>query len=205
MKKMFLIFFSFLSFSTLSYAKEQSFFEKIQTIKQNLYKISAEELRIIVGHNFDAPPFITADELKENLQSGSEITVINVLPASIHEDCHIAGSINVPLKELVDTVQSWDRNKKLVVYCALSDCDASEKAYILLSCMEFANVFDYKGGIKEWYQLGYPTDGPAKLEFLHMKSAPAMQDGYKLYPESLVCSRQTRWISRYQPTQTDGE
>ncbi len=200
MKKIYIALFSFLSISTSLYTEELSFFEKVQNIKQDLYKISAEELRIIMGHHFNDPVFISADELKKEIENDSELTVINVLPPSIYNDCHIVGSINVPLKDLVDIVQNWERNKKIVVYCALSECDASEKACILLSCMNFTTVLDYKGGIKEWYQLEYPTHGPAKYEFLHIKSVSTTQDEYKMYPETLVCSQQTCWISRYQAT-----
>jgi hypothetical protein len=33
--------------------------------------------------------------------------------------------------------------------------------------MGFTNVIDYEGGIKEWYQLGYDTHGPASASYLH--------------------------------------
>lgn len=182
-------------------ATDQAFFDKVEEITPNLYKISAEELRIIVDHTFADTPIITAEELKARMDSEKDVVVINVLPDYLFNDCHINGSINVPLKQLVGIVKEWDRAKKIVVYCALHECDAGEKACILLGRMGFEHIQDYKGGIKEWYQLGYPTNGPAKSNYLHMKSIQTLQDGYKLYPDALVCSRQTKWMHRYQQAQ----
>lgn len=161
----------------------QAFLEKEQEIRKDLYKISASDLQDFLGQQFEKTPTIHAEMLKEKMKEDQNLCVINVLPASLHEDCHITGSINVPLKELVETMASWDRDKEIIVYCALYECDAGEKAYILLSCMGFTNVTDYAGGIKEWYQLGYPTQGPASYSFLHTKSAA--------FPKGVfVCSSQ---------------
>ena len=171
-------------------AIDQSFFEKVNEIKKNIYKIPAQDLQIILGRSFDPPPTISADELKSAMQSNPELFVINVLPASLHEDCHIEGSHNAPLRELVFMAQSWQKEREIIVYCALHECDAGEKAYILLSCMGFTNVIDYKGGIKEWFQLDYPTQGLALSTYLHTK---AVMMSELLYPEMLVCSRQTRF------------
>lgn len=184
-----------ISFSQSSCAVEPSFFEKAAKIQPQLYKVSAEKLQEFLETSFQAPPLIKADDLKTAFEQDQSLSVINVLPASLHNDCHITGSINVPLKELVDTARSWEKNKKIIVYCALDECDAGEKAYILLSSMGFTDVTDYNGGIKEWFQLGYPTEGPAALEFLHTKSSAISE--CDLYPELLVCSRQMRWISLY--------
>ena len=181
-----------LSFFQNTCPVEASFFDKVAEITQNLYRVSAQELQTHLGISLSHPPLITADDLKNALENNPTLCVINVLPASLHEDCHITGSINVPLKQLVDTARSWNTNKKIIVYCALDECDAGEKAYILLASMGFTDVTDYKGGIKEWFQLGYPTEGPATFEFLHTKSSTISE--CDLYPKLLVCSRQMRWI-----------
>ena len=171
-----------------------SFFETVGSIK-NLYKISAEELYTILDVSFEPAPLITADQLTKILSTPSNTLVINVLPERYHNDCHIKGSINVPLPKLVECADSWDRSQKIVTYCALESCDAGEKGCILLKCMGFTNVQDYKGGIKEWFQLNCPTEGPAESDYLHTKGLPA--DECTLYPETIVCSTQTRWITKY--------
>lgn len=179
----------------------QSFFEKVEAIKKDLYKISAHELCTMLNIPSKQIPIITADQLKQEMSNNQNLLVINVLTEKYYKDCHITGSINVPLKEIVDRARSWDHAQKIVVYCALDECDAGEKGCILLGCMGFTNVIDYRGGIKEWYQLGYPTQGPAVSEYLHTKSAPSSHKGHEYYPETIVCSNQVRWITKY-PTQS---
>lgn len=173
---------------SLSAIDEQLFFEKVNELRPNLYKITAADLQRFLEVEVPEPPIISAEELKTSLEENSDLYVINVLPASIHADCHIAGSMNAPLKELVGIVGAWNRDTQIVVYCALYECDAGKKAYILLTCMGFTNVKDYSGGIKEWYQLGYPTFGPATYSFLHTKT-------FALPEDLIICSNQLKKLS----------
>jgi len=147
--------------------KPGDFYEKELAINDKLYRISAAELQEILGVHYASIPSISAQELLNSLKTDHDTVVINVLPKHLYDDCHIIGSHSVPLKELVCAAQEWPRDRKIIVYCALDVCDAGQKAYILLSCMGFTHVVDYEGGIKEWFQLGYPTQGPALSSYLH--------------------------------------
>ncbi len=148
---------------SLGAATSPSFFEKVEQIKKDIYKMSADELQLYLGTSYDPPSLITAENLKASLADSPALFVINVLPTILYDDCHITGSVSAPLREIVDIAQSWQRDRNIIVYCALDECDAGEKAYILLSCMGFTNILDYKGGIKEWFQLNYPTGGPSEV------------------------------------------
>ena len=190
---------SFCFISSLSVTQlEPAFLEKVASIKDDLFKISAPELETFFGLSLGPIPSITADQLKNEMNVDNNLMVINVLPEKYYNDCHITGSINAPLPDLVEQTCLWDRSQKIVVYCALEACDAGEKGAILLHCMGFAEVIDYKGGIKEWYQLNYPTEGPALSEYLHTRWHAALEDNFPLYPETIVCSQQVCWLSRYQ-------
>lgn len=144
-----------------------NFYAKEAQINSQLYKISAQELQEFLGISFDTIPTISAEELKERKDREPDLFIINVLPKALYDDCHIVGSDSVPLRNLVTCAAEWPRDKEIIVYCALDICDAGQKAYILLTCMGFTNVVDYEGGIKEWYQLGYDTNGPASASYLH--------------------------------------
>ncbi len=182
-----LILFAFTFFPLIAdTTTEQTFFEQELEIRKDLYKISAPDLQNFFGIKLAEVPTTSAEDLKLKMEIDPDLCVINVLPPILHNDCHITDSINIPLKELVDTMASWDRDKEIIVYCALYECDAGEKAYILLSCLGFTNVTDYSGGIKEWFQMDYPTQGPATYSFLHTKAG--------MFPNDiLVCSRQQDW------------
>jgi len=116
---------------------------------------------------------VSAQELLRKIKKNNNIVVVNVLGARFHEDAHIAGSINAPLRFLQDQAYSWDRDKEIVVYCACKECDASIKAYKLLKYMGFKRVFAYEGGMRQWFQLGYPCGGLCKEDYLR---EPCAQD-----------------------------
>lgn len=140
--------------------------EKLEGVIDEMYSISAAELMDIVG-KFDKIPTISAAILKERMANEEDLLVVNVLDEPLYDDCHISNSVNVPLPNLINRVANWDREQHIVVYCALSACDAGQKGYILLTYMGFKNVVEYPGGIKEWFGLGYPVEGPCVLPYLH--------------------------------------
>lgn len=108
---------------------------------------------------------ITAEQLKEKIDTGAAI-VVNVLEADYYDDCHIASSINVPLSGLKEACDDWDKDKKIVVYCARHECEASKEAAKLLTSLGFSKVCCYEGGTKEWHQKGFACDGPCTKDYL---------------------------------------
>jgi len=96
----------------------------------------------------------------------NKLRVINVLSPETYEDCHITGSINVPLDTIVEYAKDLPKDAELVVYCASYTCPMSKRAWRLLKDQGFTNVRAYEGGAAEWYSLGYPTTGQAQLKYL---------------------------------------
>ncbi len=110
---------------------------------------------------------ITCQELHERIQESSSLVVINVLPEEMYQDCHIPGSINIPYDQIEASVQDWNRNLEMVVYCANDACDASRQAYETLEQIGFANIREFPGGMREWLQAGLPVEGPCTQDYLH--------------------------------------
>ena len=48
--------------------------------------------------------------------------LVNVLDPLYYEDCHIRGSINVPLDEIEKWAKNIDKDSHIVVYCASYVC-----------------------------------------------------------------------------------
>lgn len=111
-------------------------------------------------------PEISSKDLLHCISHCRDVMVVNVLGRRFWEDARIKGSICAPLKELEQTAGQWDKNQKIVVYCACKQCDASQKAYDMLKKMGFRRVLAYEGGIREWYNLQYPCEGPCEYEYL---------------------------------------
>ena len=84
-----------------------------------------------------------------------DFVLINVLSPADFRDRHIRTSVNVPVADegFVETVEriSGSKQRKLVVYCASSDCDASPKAARKLEEAGFEDVYDYEGGSADWF------------------------------------------------------
>lgn len=108
---------------------------------------------------------ITAEDLHQ-IMSADNVIVINVLSADDYADCHIRGSINIPLKELPEAAAKLNSAQKVVVYCASYTCHVSAAAYDILAKMGFKNLLAYEGGMKEWLAKKLPTEGACQATYL---------------------------------------
>ena len=97
------------------------------------------------------------------------LLVVNVLPKESYNDCHIIGSINVPLDTLKEYSHGLKRETPIVVYCASYVCSASRSAWHTLNEMGFSNVWAYEGGMAQWCQLGYPVEGSCAQEYFKIE------------------------------------
>jgi rhodanese-related sulfurtransferase len=99
---------------------------------------------------------ITRDDLKRmNDTEHEDFVLINVLPTQSFNEQHIRTSVNVPADNdnFVQQTQSiaGKKERKIVVYCASFDCDASTKAAKKLEQAGFTQVYDYEGGTRDWF------------------------------------------------------
>jgi rhodanese-related sulfurtransferase len=105
------------------------------------------------------------------------VTAINVLPREYAEDCRIKDSVAVPFADLSVFVSAMPRDVELVVYCARYSCSLSRDAYALLKKMGFTRIAAYEGGMQEWFQKGFPTDGACALDYLKKPIEKAPKHG----------------------------
>ncbi|MEE4296657.1 MAG: rhodanese-like domain-containing protein [Wenzhouxiangella sp.] len=100
---------------------------------------------------------ISRDELKQmNETRHEDFVLVNVLPREAFEERHIRTSINIPVgsddfAQRVEDV-AGGKDRKIVVYCANFDCDASPRAARKLEDDGFSQVFDYEGGTEDWFE-----------------------------------------------------
>jgi rhodanese-related sulfurtransferase len=101
---------------------------------------------------------INTAELEELRDNGERFYLINVLSEKDFEEEHIPGSVNIPVDRLKDeATEKFDREDRIVVYCASEDCGASENAARDLDQLGFQNVQDYEPGLKGWKEAGNNT------------------------------------------------
>ncbi len=106
---------------------------------------------------------LTAEQLRRVIEGPQRVPVINVLDQDSYEQKHIPDSVSVPLSEpnFVDQVdeQVSNRTDPVVVYCASSSCDASERAAEKLERAGFTGVRDFEAGVEGWAEAGYRLEG----------------------------------------------
>jgi rhodanese-related sulfurtransferase len=100
---------------------------------------------------------LSREELQNMMKDpDQDFVLINVLSAEDFNRQHIRNSVNVPLKlqsfaDLVAEI-AGNRERKIVVYCANFNCDASTRAATELEAEGFTDVYDYEGGTKDWFE-----------------------------------------------------
>lgn len=124
-------------------------------------------------------------ESKSELLKG--VVVVNVLEKENFDDCHIAGSINIPFMRIKDeSSKKIDKGALVVMYCSNYMCGASSAARDLLMNMGYENVYVYEGGTAEWYQKGFPVAGPCKKPYLNrVIPEPEKEEDYVISAEEL--------------------
>lgn len=115
----------------------------------------------------------------------SKLVVINALAKNYYDDCHIVGSISVPLDKIERYASTIDKKTPIVVYCASSHCPVSEKAWKIFNALGFTHVWAYEGGMAEWCQKGYPCSGACQEEYLNRQEQPSIRDIRSITAEEL--------------------
>lgn len=125
--------------------------------------LSAEEQAIVDEVRASGIHVMTAAELKMELASEKPPVVVDVLSAESYAAFHIPRSISLPSDQIHGTAAQRlpDKSARIIVYCASFTCGASTAAATALQKMGYTNVHDFKGGLKQWRELGGPIEGSA--------------------------------------------
>ncbi len=103
---------------------------------------------------------ISAKELHDELNSNKRPVLVNALAPDAYTAKRIPGSINIPAeKENIIKSVIPDRDQKIVVYCANSDCTASPTLAGKLKELNYNNVRDFDTGLAGWRKEGYELTG----------------------------------------------
>ncbi len=63
-------------------------------------------------------PRISPEELKEKLDAGAEVVIIDVRSKEEFDQGHIPGAISIPYEEIETRYRELPRDKEIVTYCA---------------------------------------------------------------------------------------
>ncbi len=104
---------------------------------------------------------INRDELNRWIDSGRDFKLMDVLDREHFAKEHIRGALNLPVGDIENKAGEIlkDKSGAIVVYCASFECQASTMAAKKLMAMGYKNVYDYKGGIKDYKEANLPLEG----------------------------------------------
>ncbi|MDQ3795082.1 MAG: rhodanese-like domain-containing protein, partial [Actinomycetota bacterium] len=95
----------------------------------------------------DEVPEITVGELKEKLDSGEDVFVLDVREPHEYEVANIGARL-IPLGELPQRLVELDQNDNVAIHCKTGG--RSARAVRLMREAGFENVYNVKGGITAW-------------------------------------------------------
>ena len=105
-------------------------------------------------------PQINAKDLKDRLDKGEKITIIDArhdLGGQI-----IKGAIHVPMDKLEDWSKDVDKNAMIVTYCTCPHDEAADAEVGKLREMGFKNSFALSGGLEAARIAGFEVVAPAE-------------------------------------------
>ena len=103
---------------------------------------------------------ISREEIRNRLDSGEPITLVEALPPKYFDEGHLPGALNIPhdqLRELAPALLP-DQQALIAVYCASTECNNSKIATNLLRSLGYVNAREYVGGKRDWVEAGLPVE-----------------------------------------------
>jgi CBS domain-containing protein/rhodanese-related sulfurtransferase len=101
---------------------------------------------------------ISKNKLQEFINGDNEkkYTLIDVMPEDSFQQKHIKSAVNVPYHDndrfIEDVHKEIGSNEDILIfYCKNEDCPLSEKASKALEETGYDNVYDFEGGLEEWF------------------------------------------------------
>ena len=106
---------------------------------------------------------ISRNELKEKIERGDDLALVDALSRQHYERSHLPGAINLPYEFVDDAEQKLpDKDAEIVVYCMNVNCAASGEEVRELKEMGYKNVRHYAEGKQAWIQAGLPVESKRK-------------------------------------------
>lgn len=109
-------------------------------------------------------PYITTAELKQKMDAGESLTLVNALSPIEHKELCIKGSVNIPASKVKagHPLLPADKSSLLIFYCKGPKCGKSRAAATKAQKLGYTNVMVYNEGLPAWAKKGYPLERQVK-------------------------------------------
>lgn len=103
---------------------------------------------------------ITREEIKSKFDGFIGFTLIDVRDREDYDKEHIMRSMNLPVNEIEARTGDFFYEKELlIVYSEDSQSTKTGEAASILRKMNFNNVLEFRGGLKDWKDAEFMTEG----------------------------------------------
>ena len=102
-------------------------------------------------------PYVSIEELKQELDRGANMIILDARPKQDYDMDHIAGAISMPFFEVEQRYEELPGDTWIVTYCACPRAEAQEAANVLQQ-KGFKKVRVFYEGYFEWLARDYPID-----------------------------------------------
>ena len=104
-------------------------------------------------------PVISPEEVKQKLDAGEDIVILDTRSREDYKTKHIKGSLSMPQDEIYVRYSDLPQDREIIVLCYTTGCQSSAQVAQVLLELEFPNVKDMKTGISGWEAQGFPLKG----------------------------------------------
>lgn len=91
---------------------------------------------------------ITTADLKERLEKGERLLVVDVREADEYAAGHVPGALHKPLGQIQSWAQELDKDAEILLFCRSGN--RSGRAYLFLQTQGFTKLKNVAGGILNW-------------------------------------------------------
>jgi membrane protein DedA with SNARE-associated domain/rhodanese-related sulfurtransferase len=112
---------------------------------------------------------ITVPELRELIDGGKELVILDVRPRDVRtRDGIIPGAISAHPKDVDPVIKGYSLDIEIIVYCACPNEASAATAAKHLKRAGFKKIRPLLGGIEAWVQAGHPIE---RIEFIEKPAA----------------------------------
>ncbi len=110
------------------------------------------------GHGVeDTVDNLAADRVKQLMDSGEKIVLIDMRPAKEFLQNRLPGARSLPFAELANRFGEVPKSGRVVLYCDCKPADIADRA-VFLEYRGYRNIFIMPEGFQGWLNRGYPID-----------------------------------------------
>jgi rhodanese-related sulfurtransferase len=65
----------------------------------------------------DEVPEVTKEKLKEQIEKGADVVIVDVRSKASYDKSHLIGAISIPLEEIEKRHKELPKDKEIILYC----------------------------------------------------------------------------------------